>query len=66
MLTLMPHNANVPPHPFPALEAVLEEPFPRTPQAMLQLEQRLSTAATQTADQIMLVQVPALTRPRPS
>jgi hypothetical protein len=57
MLTLMHHNANVPPHPFPALEAVLAEPFPRTPQAMLQLEQRLSTAATQTADQIMLVQV---------
>jgi hypothetical protein len=36
---------------------MLAEPFPRTPQDMMQLEQQLSTAAAQTADQIMLVQV---------
>ena len=57
MLTLMHHTTNVPPHPFPTLEALLAEPFPHTPQDMLQLEQRLSTAAAQTADQIMLVQL---------
>ena len=57
MLTLMHHNANVYPHPFSSLEALLAEPFPHTPQDMLQLEQRLSTAAAQTADQIVLVQL---------
>src|SRR3989442_14188868 len=57
MLTLMHQNANVPPHPFPTLEVLLAEPFPHTPQDMMQLEQRLSTAAAQTADQILLVQV---------
>ncbi len=57
MLSLMHHNANVPPPPFPALEVLLAEPFPHTPQEMLQFEQRLSTAAAQTADQILLVQV---------
>ena len=57
MLTLMHHNANTHPHPFSSLEALLAEPFPRTPQDMMQLEQRLSIAAAQTADQILLVQV---------
>jgi hypothetical protein len=57
MLTLMHHNANASPHPFYSLEALLAEPFPHTPREMLQLEQRLSTAATQTADQILLVQL---------
>src|SRR5712691_1887843 len=57
MLSLMHHNANVPPPPFPALDVLLAEPFPHTPQEMLQFEQRLSTAAAQTADQILLVQV---------
>src|SRR5215831_10570454 len=57
MLTLMQHNTNGLPHPFSTLEALLAEPFPRTPQDMMQLEQQLSTAAVQTADQIMLVQV---------
>jgi hypothetical protein len=57
MLTLMQHNTNGLPHSFPTLEALLAEPFPRTPQDMMQLEQQLSTAAAQTADQIMLVQV---------
>jgi hypothetical protein len=57
MLTLMQHNTNGLPHPFPTLEALLAEPFPRTPQDLMQLEQQLSTAAAQTADQIMLVQL---------
>src|SRR5215831_13027103 len=57
MLTLMQHNTNGLPHPFPTLEALLAEPFPRTPQDMMQLEQQLSTATAQTADPIMLVQV---------
>src|SRR6266446_3300006 len=57
MLTLMHHTTTVPPHPFPALEVLLAEPFPHTPQEMMQLEQRLSTAAAQTADRILLVQV---------
>jgi hypothetical protein len=57
MLTLMQHTINGLPHPFPTLEALLAEPFPRTPQDMMQLEQQLSTAAAQTADQILLVQV---------
>jgi hypothetical protein len=57
MLTLMHHNTNGLPHPFSTLEALLAEPFPRTPQDMMQLEQRLSIAAAQTADQILLVQL---------
>ena len=48
MLTLMHHNTDGLPHPFPTLEALLAEPFPRTPQDMMQLEQQLSTAAAQT------------------
>ena len=46
MLTLMHHTTHGLPHPFPTLEALLAEPFPRTPQEMRQLEQRLATAAT--------------------
>jgi uncharacterized NAD-dependent epimerase/dehydratase family protein len=57
MLTLTQHTTNGLPHPFLTLEAMLAEPFPRTPQDMMQLEQRLSIAAAQTADQIVLVQV---------
>jgi hypothetical protein len=57
MLTLMHHNANGLPHPFPMLEVLLAEPFPQTPTDMLQLEQRLSVAAAQTADQMVLVQL---------
>jgi hypothetical protein len=57
MLPLMHHNAHGLPHPFSTLEALLAEPFPRTPQDMMQLEQQLSTAAAQTADQILLLQV---------
>ena len=57
MLTLMHHNTNGLPHPFAALEALLAEPFPHTPQELLQLEQRLWTTAAQTADQFVLVQL---------
>jgi hypothetical protein len=57
MLTLTQHTTKSLPHPFSTLEARLAEPFPRTPQDMMPLEQRLSLAAAQTADQIMLVQV---------
>jgi hypothetical protein len=57
MLTLMHHNANVHSHPFSSLEVLLAEPFPHTPQEMLPLEQRLSTAAAQTAAQMVLVQL---------
>ena len=57
MLTLLHHNTHDLPYPFPPLEAILAEPFPCTPQDMMQLEQRLATAAAQTADQILLIQV---------
>jgi hypothetical protein len=57
MLTLLHHNAKADPHPFSSLEALLAEPYPHTPQEMLQLEQRLSTAAAQMADQILLIQL---------
>src|SRR5436190_18767170 len=57
MLTLTQHTTNSLPHPFLTLEAMLAEPFPRTPQDMMQLEQRLSIAAAQTADQMVLVQL---------
>jgi hypothetical protein len=53
----MHHNVNIPPHAFPTLEVLLAEPFPHTPQDMMQLEQRLAIAAAQTADQILLIQV---------
>ena len=57
MLTLMHHNANGLPHPLSMLEVFLAEPFPQTPADMLQLEQRLSVAAAQTAEQMVLVQL---------
>jgi len=57
MLTLLHQNVNAHPCPFSSLEALLAEPFPHTPQEMLQLAQRLSTAAAQIADQILLVQL---------
>jgi len=52
----MQHTTHGLPHPFSTLEAMLAEPFPRTPQDMMQLEQRLATAAAQTADQMLLIQ----------
>ena len=58
MLTLLhQHTTSVPQSQFPSLEALLGEPFPRTPDDLLQLERRLSTAAGQVADQIVLVQL---------
>ena len=57
MLTLMQHTTNGLPHPFPTPEALLAAPLPRTSQDLRQLEQQRSTAAAQTADQMMLVQV---------
>jgi hypothetical protein len=57
MLSLMHQNAPIPPQAFPMLEVFLTEPFPHTPQDMMQLEQRLARAAAQTADQILLLQV---------
>src|SRR2546426_12082603 len=57
MLTLLHHTTDVHQCQFSLLEALLEEPFPRTPEDLLQLEQRLSTAAGPGADQIVLVQL---------
>jgi hypothetical protein len=57
MLTLMHQNAHHPSQAFPLLEVFLTEPFPHTPQDMMQLEQRLARAAAQTADQILLIQL---------
>src|SRR6266849_8489334 len=57
MLTLLHHTADAHQRQFASLEALLAEPFPQTPEDMLQLEQRLSVAAAQTADQIVLVQL---------
>ncbi len=57
MLTPLHHTTDVHQCQFSLLEALLEEPFPRTPEDLLQLEQRLSTAAGQVADQIVLVQL---------
>jgi hypothetical protein len=53
----MHQNAHIPPQAFPMLEVFLTEPFPHTPQDMMQLEQRLARAAAQTADQILLIQL---------
>lgn len=57
MLTLVHHTTDVHQRQFSSLEALLAEPFPQTPEDMLQLEQRLSAAAAQVADQIVLVQL---------
>jgi hypothetical protein len=57
MLSLIHNTTSVSQPQFSSLEALLDEPFPRTPEDLLQLEQRLSTAAGQVADQIMLVQL---------
>ncbi len=57
MLTLLHHTTSVPQLQCPSLAALLDEPFPRTPEDMVQLEQHLLTAAAQTADQMLLVQL---------
>jgi hypothetical protein len=57
MLTLFHHTPDAHQRPFASFEALLDEPFPQTPQDLLQLEQRLSAAAAQVADQMVLVQL---------
>jgi hypothetical protein len=57
MLTLLHQTPDVHPCQFSLLEALLEEPFPQTPNDLLQLEQRLSAAAAQVADHIVLAQL---------
>ena len=57
MLTLLHQTTAVHPCQFSLLEALLEEPFPQTPNDLLQLEQRLSAAAAQVADHIVLAQL---------
>jgi len=57
MLTLLQHTTDVHPCQFSLLEAFLEEPFPQTPNELFQLEQRLSAAAAQVADHIVLLQL---------
>src|SRR6266702_4429820 len=57
MLTLLHHTTDAHQCQFASLEALLAEPFPQTPHDLLQLEQRLSVAAAQVADQVVLVQL---------
>ncbi len=57
MLTLLHQTTAVHPCQFSLLEALLEEPLPQTPNDLLQLEQRLSAAAAQVADHIVLAQL---------
>src|SRR5438105_7443758 len=57
MLTLLHQTTAVHPCQFSLLEALLEEPFPQTPNDLLQLEQHLSAAAAQVADHIVLAQL---------
>src|SRR3989442_1413476 len=57
MLTLLHHTTEVHPCQFSWLEALLAEPFRQTPNDLLQLEQRLSAAAAQVADQMVLAQL---------
>src|SRR5437870_4281419 len=57
MLTLLHHTTEVHPCQFSLLEAILEEPFPQTPNDLFQLEQRLSAAAAQVTDHMGLAQL---------
>ena len=57
MLTLLHQTTAVHPCQFSLLAALLEEPFPQTPNDLLQLEQHLSAAAAQVADHIVLAQL---------
>ena len=57
MLTLLHPTTDTYQCQFASLAAFLAEPFPQTPQDLLQLEQRLSVAAAQVADQVVLVQL---------
>src|SRR5262252_193897 len=57
MLPLAHHTTDVHQWQFSSLQALLAEPFPQTPEDMLQLEQRISVAAAQLADQMVLEQL---------
>ena len=57
MLTLLQHTTDVHSCQCSLLETFLEEPFPQTPHDLFQLEQRLSAAAAQVADHIVLAQL---------
>ena len=57
MLTLLHNTTDIHQRQCSSLEALLDAPFPQTPEDMLQLEHRLSAAAAQVADQIVLVQL---------
>jgi hypothetical protein len=57
MLPLAHHTTEVHQCQFSSLQALLAEPFPQTPEDMLQLEQRLLVAAAQLADQMVLEQL---------
>jgi len=57
MLPLAHHTTDVHQCPFSSLQALLAEPFPQTSEDMLQLEQRISVAAAQLADQMVLEQL---------
>ena len=49
MLILLQPTTSIPQWQFPSLEALLDEPFPRTPEDMMRLEQRLAIEAMQVA-----------------
>src|SRR5215813_8740617 len=57
MLTLLHPTTDAYQCQFASLAAFLAEPFPQTPEDMLQLEQRISVAAAQLADQMVLEQL---------
>ena len=57
MLTLMHQNAPIAPQAFSMLAVCRTEPLPHTPQEMLPLAQRLTRAAAQTAEQMLLIQL---------
>jgi hypothetical protein len=57
MLPLAHHTTEVHQCQFSSLQTLLAEPFPQTPEDMLQLEQRLLVAAAQLADQMVLEQL---------
>src|SRR5437870_2205149 len=57
MLTLVHNTTDVHQCQCSSLEALFDKPFPQTPEDMLQLEQCLSAAAAQAADQILLGQL---------
>ena len=57
MLALVHDTTNASWDPFRSLALLLDEPFPQTAEQLLQLEQRLSKASAQVADQMVLGQL---------